>query len=187
MFARALILHAGPGRRRSRLRPGQATHRRRETKPSAQPSPARRPLKALTLLVVEDNADSRELLRRMLTSLGARVLLAEHGRQALDVLEQTRPHAILLDLMMPVMDGFTFVQRMRLNPSWAHIPVIALTALSADRDYARTWTEGFAGHLAKPIAEADLVAALQRILHGHRRPPSPPPEGPRPPRPGLGS
>jgi CheY-like chemotaxis protein len=149
---RHVLLHAVSPRGDPDPRRGQARHRRPATEFQPWQAAPRQPLAGLRLLVVEDHPDSREYLRRLLTALGASVLVAEHGRQALYILEETRrPHAILLDILMPVMDGFTFVERMSQEPRWARIPVVAVTALGSGRDIVRTWEAGFAGHLTKPI------------------------------------
>ena len=80
------------------------------------------------VLLVEDDTDTREIMARMLEKSGWQVLEAGNGREALDQLEKLRPGLILLDLMMPVMDGFDFLLEMRANPDWQDIPVIVLTA-----------------------------------------------------------
>jgi signal transduction histidine kinase/CheY-like chemotaxis protein len=85
-------------------------------------------------LVVEDDAASRELLRRTLEQDGWSVIEASNGREGLRALERALPDLILLDLMMPEMDGFTFVEALGASPAWAGVPVVVLTAgeLSAD-------------------------------------------------------
>ncbi len=105
----------------------------------------------------------------MLTALGAEVLLAEHGARALMILARERPDLILLDLLMPVMDGFVFAEHVRREPRWAGIPIVAVTALGDLRDYLRTWQEGFAAHLTKPIDDTALAAVIQRVMIGRRR------------------
>ncbi len=80
------------------------------------------------VLLVEDDIDSREILARTLDKAGWQVLEAGNGREALDQLARAHPGLILLDLMMPVMDGFDFLLGMRANPDWRDIPVIVLTA-----------------------------------------------------------
>jgi CheY-like chemotaxis protein len=123
-----------------------------------------RPLKGLALLVVEDHDDSREFLKRLLEALGARVLVAGNGRDALDVLQSHLPDAILLDLMMPVMDGYTFARRVARDRRLARIPVIAVTALGGTRDLLQTWEAGFAGHVTKPLGQVELITVVQRVL-----------------------
>lgn len=81
-----------------------------------------------TVLVVEDDAAIRELLRRTLEKEGWVVAEATNGHIALDAMENHVPDVILLDLMMPVMDGFQFVHALRATPAWKHIPVIVMTA-----------------------------------------------------------
>lgn len=81
-----------------------------------------------SILLVEDHPVNREILQRQLVKAGWRVLEAENGRRALERLTSEQPGAILLDLMMPEMDGFEFVNQLRQHPKWRSIPVIVLTA-----------------------------------------------------------
>jgi len=81
-----------------------------------------------TVLVVDDDADLREALADVLQESGYDVLTAEHGKAALAVLEGTLPDVILLDLMMPVMDGPTFAVERKKNPRAAGIPVVLFSA-----------------------------------------------------------
>ncbi len=95
---------------------------------------ARRPSLAL---VVEDDAASREVLRRTLEHDGWRVIEAENGRQGLLALEHSLPDLILLDLMMPELDGFSFVESLGASPAWAGVPVVVLTAAELTADERR--------------------------------------------------
>ena len=81
-----------------------------------------------TALLVEDDPDTREVTGRALQSAGWQVLEAANGKEALALLAEQTPTLILLDLMMPVMDGFEFLTRMRANPAYRDIPVIVVTA-----------------------------------------------------------
>ena len=81
-----------------------------------------------TVLLVEDDVETRTLMASTLKKAGWIVSEAGNGQQALDVLTDVQPHLVLLDLMMPVMDGFGFLAAMRAKPEWQHIPVIVLTA-----------------------------------------------------------
>jgi CheY-like chemotaxis protein len=126
----------------------------------------------VTLLVVEDHADSREMLRQMLGALGAHVLVAEQGAHALAIMAREEPDLILLDLLMPVMDGFVFAQHVKRDRRWMNIPIIAVTALGELQDYLRTWQEGLAGHLTKPVSETDLVSVIERVIVQRRRAPA---------------
>ena len=80
------------------------------------------------VLIVEDDSNTRDLLRRQLLGYSAKVLEAENGRQALDILDHDIPELIISDLIMPEMDGFELVMKLRQNPQWSSIPVIILTA-----------------------------------------------------------
>ena len=80
------------------------------------------------VLIVEDDDATRELLRRLLTARGHAVTEAADGQAALDAVSTSAPSLILLDLMLPKMDGFSFLKELRQNPAWEHIPVIVVTA-----------------------------------------------------------
>ncbi len=82
-----------------------------------------------SVLVVEDDEATRDLLRRALERIGWQVDEAENGRKGLERVARSRPSLILLDLMMPEVDGFEFVSRLRKNPDWRSIPVVVLTAM----------------------------------------------------------
>jgi CheY-like chemotaxis protein len=116
-------------------------------------------------LVVEDHADSRELLRQVLEPLASRVLLAENGYEALAILRTDRrpPDVILCDLLMPAMDGLNFARRLQQEPEWKSIPIVAVTALGQLADYIMTWTHGFQAHLTKPIDPALLVDVVRKL------------------------
>ena len=89
------------------------------------------------VLVIDDDADTRHRLRAMLEKDGWSVTEAEDGRQGLERLDAGRPGLVLLDLTMPVMDGFTFLERMRARPDCADVPVVVLTALDLTREDRR--------------------------------------------------
>jgi PAS domain S-box-containing protein len=93
-----------------------------------------RPEKESTVLVIDDDPMMREMLRRMLNKEGWRVVEAENGWIGLERLQNDHPQMVLLDLMMPEMDGFEFVEVMRKNPNWHAVPVIVLTAKNIQED-----------------------------------------------------
>ena len=80
------------------------------------------------VLVVEDDPDTQDVLRRLLEKEGCQVIAAENGRVALERLAESQPRLILLDLMMPQMDGFQFIERVRQNENWRTIPIVVVTA-----------------------------------------------------------
>ena len=85
--------------------------------------------KQRTLMVVEDDPETRVILRRILETRGWVVVEAEHGLRALELLEQTTPDALLLDLMMPELDGFGVLEAVRADERFDELPVIVLTAM----------------------------------------------------------
>ena len=86
------------------------------------------------VLIVEDDEDLRDMMAQMLTIEGFDTSVASNGREALEYLQrETRPHVILLDLMMPVMDGWEFRRRQKADPELAPLPVIVLSALDPAR------------------------------------------------------
>jgi CheY-like chemotaxis protein len=116
------------------------------------------------VLVVEDDQDSLEMMRRMLEALGVRVVMAEDGEVALRLLAGTPPDLVLCDLMLPLVDGFRFVTRLRSDPRWRRTPVVAVTGRGFQTDYERTWETGFDGHVVKPIDMDTLAHVLDRYL-----------------------
>jgi CheY-like chemotaxis protein len=84
------------------------------------------------VLVIDDNPEDRLMLSRMLEREGWAVTTAENGKVAVDALNMALPSVIMLDLMMPVMDGFEFLHTLRTDEVWQHIPVVVLTAKELD-------------------------------------------------------
>ncbi len=121
------------------------------------------PLQGVTILIVEDDYDSREITRRMLTQLGATVLLAENGAVGLQQLEKNAPDLILADLKMPVMDGYQFARLVKGNPDYRDVRLVALTAVPFLVGYLRTWALGFDGHIEKPVT-LEKMEGLVRYL-----------------------
>lgn len=115
------------------------------------------------ILIAEDNVVNRELLRELLELRGYSVDEACNGQEVLDAIRQSRPDVLLLDLGMPVMDGFTTLARIRENSILATLPVVAVTAFAMRGDQEKTIAAGFDGYLSKPLNSASLDAVLQRI------------------------
>jgi CheY-like chemotaxis protein len=124
------------------------------------------PLHGLTVMVVEDEDDSREATGLLLKALGARVISARDGEEALELLRAKAPDIVLCDLRMPNMDGFEFAARVRRNPATRHVRLIALTGFQSAADVRRTWEQGFDGHLAKPATREMLIALARRMAGG---------------------
>ena len=116
------------------------------------------------ILIAEDNATNRELFRELLEARGYDVDEASDGPEALRMLEQTQPDILLLDIGMPVLDGFAVVRAIRENPRLAALPVLAVTAYAMQGDRERILTSGFDGYLSKPINAKSLAEELERLL-----------------------
>ncbi len=122
------------------------------------------------VLLVEDNEVNQLVASTMLEDLGFDVTIANHGAQALDKLDIQEFELVLLDLQMPVMDGFTTIEHIRQNPRWQALPVIALTALTAADEIARCHEAGFTSHLAKPIMIEELTQRLRETVQAKTQP-----------------
>jgi CheY-like chemotaxis protein len=116
------------------------------------------------ILIAEDNATNRELFRELLEARGYAVDEACDGPEALRMLEQTQPDLLLLDIGMPVLDGFAVVRAIRESPRLAALPVLAVTAYAMQGDRERILSSGFDGYLSKPINAKLLVEELERLL-----------------------
>ncbi|MGH7358936.1 MAG: response regulator [Candidatus Rokuibacteriota bacterium] len=121
------------------------------------------PLRGRTILLVEDEATVCDVWRELLEHRGARVMTAADGLEGLARLKRKRPHAILCDLGMPIMDGLEFARRLRCDPRHRRTLLIAVTGREDDRDFNDTWNAGFDGHVVKPVAAAALEALVQRL------------------------
>ena len=115
------------------------------------------------ILIAEDNAVNRELLRELLEGRGYAVEEACDGQEALQMIAQCRPDVLLLDLSMPVLDGFATLRKIRENPEMGSLPVLAVTAYAMRGDQEKTVEAGFDGYLSKPINASLLNEALQRV------------------------
>jgi CheY-like chemotaxis protein len=116
------------------------------------------------ILIAEDNAVNRELLRELLEMRGYEIFEACDGMQALAMIEQVRPHLLVLDLGMPVLDGFGVVRKIRENPVIRKLPVLAATAFAMRGDREKVMEAGFDGYLSKPINPKLLNEEIDRLI-----------------------
>ncbi len=114
------------------------------------------------VLVVEDNPDGLETLLTLLAMLGHEVRGAADGGQALERAASFQPDVVLLDLGLPVMDGFEVARRLRRDPRMGSVFIAALTGWGAEGDRQRTAEAGFDAHLTKPVDLAALEGVLSR-------------------------
>lgn len=121
-----------------------------------------------TILIVDDNAASRETLESVLSGEGYNLQMAEDGIQALEKADELHPDLILLDVMMPGMDGFDVCRRLRSTPGLAEVPIILLTALDDSTSRIEGIQSGADDFLAKPFDRQELRARVRTITRLNR-------------------
>ncbi len=138
--------------------------------PTAPPAPAPAPAARLDghLLVADDDAENREILRRLLEPLGFRLAFAENGIEAIAQMERHEFDAVLLDIQMPEMDGFEVLSRLRETGRLGNTPVIVVTGLQEEQDAVRCIENGAEDFLSRPIRPALLMARLRASLEKKR-------------------
>src|SRR5258708_39035021 len=116
------------------------------------------------ILVVEDQEDNRRILRDLLTSAGYEIIQAENGEEPLAAAARERPELILMDIQLPVLDGYEATRRIKANPAVRAIPVIAVTsyALSGDENKARA--AGCDAYVTKPFSPRALLAKIREYV-----------------------
>ncbi len=112
------------------------------------------------ILIVDDTPANIQALAGILKEKGYQLSVATDGRQALDVLEKVRPDLILLDVLMPVLDGFETCRRLKASPAWRDIPVIFLTAKTDTADLVTGFEAGAVDYVAKPFNAHELLARI---------------------------
>ncbi|HJX00800.1 MAG TPA: response regulator [Terriglobales bacterium] len=117
-----------------------------------------------TILIAEDNLVNRELLREMLEARNYRVEEARDGKEALAKMDEVKPDLVLLDINMPVLDGFAVIRLIREHPTFYQVPVLAVTAYAMKEDRERVLGAGFNSYIAKPIDSALLFEELQKFM-----------------------
>ncbi len=117
-----------------------------------------------TILIVDDEPSARAILEALLFPEGYELAFATTGQEALDSLEQVAPDVILLDVMMPGMDGFQVCQRLKAHKQWRHIPVILVTALDSPEDLVRGLDAGADEFIPKPVNGIELQARVRSML-----------------------
>jgi two-component system alkaline phosphatase synthesis response regulator PhoP len=126
------------------------------------------------ILVVEDNADQVELLRFNLKKAGFAVGTALNGIEALKKARSLLPDLVLLDLMLPELDGLAVCEVLRRDPTTASVPIIMVTAMSSHLARLTGMEAGAADFITKPFNIKDLLARIETALYGNSRPSAPP-------------
>ncbi|MCC6484056.1 MAG: response regulator [Armatimonadetes bacterium] len=116
------------------------------------------------ILAVDDEKHIVRLVQVNLERQGYDVVTANDGREALEKVASENPDLVVLDVMMPYMDGFEVLQNLRRNPNTRDIPVIMLTAKAQDADVFRGWQSGVDCYLTKPFNPIELISFVKRIF-----------------------
>ncbi len=130
----------------------------------------RHALTGARLLLAEDNPINQELACELLRREGIEVVVAENGLRALELLEDQPVDGVLMDCQMPELDGYETTRRLRRDPRWAGLPVIAMTADAMVGDRDKALAAGMNAHVAKPIRPAELFTTLARWIRPAPRP-----------------
>ncbi|MGI6655980.1 MAG: adenylate/guanylate cyclase domain-containing protein [Desulfobulbus sp.] len=117
-----------------------------------------------SILIVEDSPVNRRLLARLLTGEGYAVTEACHGKEALKLLENERPDLILLDILMPEMDGLELCRRLKAHPELCDIPVIFISSLGETADKVKGFEAGGVDYIPKPFHDAEVLARISTHL-----------------------
>ena len=117
-----------------------------------------------SILIADDYDDNRELLRLLLQADGHLTREASDGRECVNLARHERPDLVLIDLSMPVLDGWETLRELRADERTRSVPCVALTAHSSDLDRRQAFQAGFDDYLAKPFRAADLYELVGRLL-----------------------
>lgn len=116
------------------------------------------------ILIVDDEAQNLQLLQGLLLSRGWEVVTARDGSEALESVQSSNPRVIVLDMMMPKVDGFQVARSLKSDPNYCRIPILAATSLSSRSDRERCIAAGCDDYLAKPFTVEQLDRCLGALL-----------------------
>ena len=116
------------------------------------------------ILVIEDTEDNRRILRDLLTRAGFELIEATDGESGVSMATVHRPDLILMDIQLPVFDGYEATRRIKANPETKHIPIIAVTSYALSGDESKAIAAGCNGYVAKPFSPRKILAMVQEFL-----------------------
>jgi two-component system, cell cycle response regulator DivK len=116
------------------------------------------------ILVVEDQEDNRRILRDLLSSVGFQLLEASTGEEGIRLAEAHRPDLILMDIQMPVLDGYEATRQIKAKADLRHIPIIVVTSYALSGDEAKARAAGADDYVAKPFSPREMLARIHRFL-----------------------
>lgn len=117
-----------------------------------------------TIVIAEDQPDIAQLVLFKLTKQGYEVVWGKNGREALELIYEKRPSLIILDVMMPIMDGFEVLRKLKADPSTKDVPVIMLTAKTMEEDILKGFDSGAVDYIGKPFSVSELAARVKAVL-----------------------
>jgi two-component system cell cycle response regulator DivK len=116
------------------------------------------------ILMIEDTEDNRQIVRDLVDSVGYELLEAHDGAAGLAMAAAHKPDLILMDIQLPVLDGYETTRRIKADPALKHIPIIAVTSYALSGDEAKTKAAGCDGYVAKPFSPRQLLAKINEFL-----------------------
>jgi two-component system, cell cycle response regulator DivK len=116
------------------------------------------------ILVVEDQEDNRRIVRDLLSSVGFELLEAVTGEEGIQLAESNMPDLILMDIQMPVLDGYEATRRIKASERLRHIPIIVITSYALSGDAAKAQAAGADAYIAKPFSPRELLAKIRQFL-----------------------
>ena len=116
------------------------------------------------ILVVEDQEDNRQIIRDMLAGTDYEITEAENGEEALAAVAKQRPDLILMDVQLPIMDGYEATRRIKADPALRSIPIIAVTSYALSGEDKRARAAGCDDYVAKPYSPRQLLAKIRQHL-----------------------
>jgi len=116
------------------------------------------------VLVIEDTEDNRQIIRDLLTSFDYELIEAADGAEGVRMAQTHHPDLILMDIQLPVMDGYEATRRIRAIPELARVAIIAVTSYALSGDEAKTREAGCDGYIAKPFSPRQLLAKIREFL-----------------------
>jgi len=116
------------------------------------------------ILIVDDEPSIIVALQFLMEQNGYQTFVAFSGEEAMETITEHRPDLILLDIMLPVVDGFEVCQRVRENPDWGSIRIVLVTALDSDGNIAKGLALGADAYIIKPFSNAEILAKVRELL-----------------------
>jgi len=120
------------------------------------------------ILICEDNEKNRRLMKDLLEYHGYEVYLSENGEEGIEMAKRAKPDLILMDMQMPVLDGFEAIKKIRQDKEIKHLKIIAVTSFAMPTDKERVLQAGADYYIAKPIDTRTLPEIIKRVIEGEK-------------------